>query len=258
MRGTPQRMLSVPARWLLLLAVTACTAAPSGVDTGSTSTLGTDPDEVTATVSDTDVQSSTTTTEPVLEFSESAVVKVMGEYAFSPDGPHPTGTVEFMEWLAFCESAFGFEKEVVAQPGQMPYLYGQVTPSQQELNFRVATACEQMAVAAGHFFAIAPTEEFGRRVFAAYVTVHECMMEHGYPVTDPPSEETFVAQWMAGGQQWHPYEASPFGGTLAVPPPDIEGGISSQASAQLELQATCPADWGTVLRGFNPSHSGDS
>ena len=193
-----------------------------------------------------------------MEFSEAAVVAVLDQYAFPPDGPFPTGTVEFMEWLAFCEAAFGFEKQVITQPGQIPYLYGQVTPGQQELNFKVASACEQMAIDAGHFFPIAHTEEFGRRVFAAYVTVHECMVEHGYPVTDPPSEETFVAQWVAGGQRWHPYDATPFGGSLAVPPPDIEGGISAQASAQLELQATCPADWATVLGDFTPEGVGDS
>lgn len=122
----------------------------------------------------------------------------------------------------------------------------------------MATACEQEAIDVGRFFPIAPTQEFGRRVFAAFVTVHECMVEHGYPVTDPPSEETFVAQWVAGGQRWHPYDATHFGGSLAVPPPDIEGGISAQASAQLELQATCPADWATVLRDFKPGGVGDS
>lgn len=237
-------------RLLPLLVLVACTAAPSGE--GSTLPSETGSDGATRTVSTVEVQSSTSTTEPSSELSEEeAVVEVMDGYAFPPDGPHPSGSVEFMEWLAFCEGAFGFEMEVVAEPGQDPYLYGQVTPGQDALHSRVRDTCRTTAVEAGHFFRIPHTEESGRRVYAGFMAVHECMVSHGFPVTDPPSEETFVADWVDGGRHWHPYDATPFGGSLSVFP-DAEGDPPSQVSAQLEIQATCPADWATVLGDFTP------
>jgi hypothetical protein len=225
--------------------VAACGASPDSSDTtlpgsAATSTL------VEAGPSTTDAPHETQSTGPGLEFSEGAVVEVMDRYAFPADRVHPAGSVEWVEWLAFCNAAFGFNFDVIREPGQEPSLYGQVPLAQQDLQLRVSRACQESAVERGHFFRIARTDDLGRRVHAGFLDVHACMVSNGFPVTEPPSEETFLADWTDGGEHWHPYEATPFGGSLSVSP-DAEGDIPAQVSAQMEIQATCPADWGSIL-----------
>lgn len=186
------------------------------------------------------------TTASGIEFSDEAVFEVMDGYAFSADAVYPTGTVQWIEWLAFCNAAFGFSFEVISEPGQDPYLYGQVPLAQQDLQQRVSGACREAALDQGYFFPIAHTEEFGRRVYIGFLEVHTCMVSNGFPVTEPPSEETFLADWTDGGRHWHPYDATPFGSSLSVSP-DAEGNPPENVSAQLAIQATCPADWGSIL-----------
>lgn len=232
-----------------VLVVSCVTQPEAGAPDEAGSTTVVD-EETSSTTTSTTEPSSSPTTGPSTTLTEEGIRQqtdeLLGQYAFPPDGPHPTGSVEFMEWLAFCEGAFGFEMEVVAEPGQDPYLYGQVMPDQDELHSRVRSACRTAAVDAGFFFPLARTEEFGQRVYAGFMAVHQCMVSQGFPVTDPPSEETFVADWVTGRGYWHPYDATPFGGSLSVSP-DAEGDPPSQVSAQLEIQETCPADWATVL-----------
>jgi hypothetical protein len=44
------------------------------------------------------------------------------------------------------------------------------------------------------------------RVYDAFLKVRECILGLGYQDADPPSKETFVEQFMAGGDTWHPYD----------------------------------------------------
>jgi hypothetical protein len=224
--------------------VAACGASTDSSDAtlpGSTTTS-----TLEADTSITEAREEAPSTEPGLEFSEVAVAEVMDQYAFRTDRVHPAGSVEWVEWLAFCNAAFGFKFDVIREPGQDPFLSGQVPLAQQDLQLRVSRACQEAALDRGYFFPIALTEEFGRRVYAGYLEVHACMVSNGFPVTEPPSEETFLAQWTDGGEHWHPYGATPFGGSLSVSP-DAEGDPPANVSAQLEIQATCPADWGSIL-----------
>lgn len=228
-----------------LALVAACAASTDSSDTtlaGSTST-STLVEPVTST---TQAPQETPSTEQGLELSEGAVTEVMDQYAFPADAVYPTGTVQWIEWLAFCNAAFGFSFEVISEPGQDPHLYGQVPLAQQDLQLRVSRACQEAALDQGYFFPIALTEEFGRRVYAGFLEVHACMVSNGFPVPEPPSEETFLSDWTDGGRHWHPYDATPFGSSLSVSP-DAEGNPPETVSAQLEIQATCPADWGSIL-----------
>jgi len=76
--------------------------------------------------------------------------------------------------------------------------------------------------------------------------VHQCLVDHGYLVDDPPSEEAVAAQWVDGGDpdDWHPYSVTPAGGPLTV----IPGGEPSETSRrEIEIQATFSADGSAVL-----------
>lgn len=160
-----------------------------------------------------------------------------------------------MEWLASCLGHFGFEVDVIAEPGQDPFVYGSAG-GQQERYVQVQGACLEGAIAAGHFSPLPQTEDEIRSLYQAYLKVQACLLEHDFPAVEPPSEDTFVSAYLNAdpADDWHPYAATPFGSSLSVapgtestpPPPDLE--------EQLHIQETCPADLGTILRdGFADS-----
>lgn len=237
---SPVRVL-LPVAVALSLGIAACDASEGAEADGPAPSGTTQVTSPGVTVVDADPASSAT------EFSADQVEEVYAGYAFPPGGPFPIGSIEYMEWLAVCENSFGFEFEVVAEPGQDPYLYGPVPSSRDELHSKVRAGCREFVIERGLVFPIEHTAEFGRRVYMGYLKVFDCMVANDFPVNDPPSEETFVSTWMSGGQGWHPYEATPFGGSLSVAP-DV-GGAEDRVSTQLLIQETCPADWGTLLGG---------
>lgn len=184
--------------------------------------------------------------EIVDEVSTELIAEVYASYAFPPGGPFPVGSIEWIEWLAECENSFGFDFEVVSQPGQDPTLFGQVPPSRDAFHSEVRKACRAYVADRGDVFELEQTPEFAERVYAGYLRVYECMLANGFPVEEPPSRQTFVSQWVAGGAgSWHPYSATPFGGSLSTSPDAGTG--DERVSEQLRIQETCPADWGTVF-----------
>ena len=186
------------------------------------------------------------TSETTDEVSNELIAEVYASYAFPPGGPFPVGSIEWIEWLAECENSFGFDFEVVSQPGQDPTLFGQVPPSRDTFHSEVRRACRAFVAEQGDVFELEQTPEFAERVYAGYLKVHECMLANGFPVDEPPSQQTFVSQWVAGGAgSWHPYSATPFGGSLSTSPDAGTG--DERVSEQLHIQETCPADWGTVF-----------
>lgn len=229
----------LPLTVALSLGITACDT-PEGAEADAPAPSTTN--QVTSSsVADADAPS------PATEFSAEQVEDVFDGYAFPPGGPFPIGSIEYMEWLAVCENSFGFEFEVVAEPGQDPHLYGPVPSSRDALHSQVRAGCSEFVIERGLVLPIEYTAEFGRRVYSGYLAVYDCMVANDFPVNDPPSEETFVSTWMSGGRGWHPYDATPFGGSLSVSPD--AGGLEERASTQLLIQETCPADWGTLLGG---------
>ena len=239
-RGTRQwRQISVGLAALVVL-VSACAPAPVGtVATDTPSSISTKPADLPVT------DTSKIGDETVLlaeDELEQAVAQLMLQYSF-PVPPPPAGTIEWFEWGQWCMAKFGFEVQIIGGNDQDPTFYAE-NITQPEQHNAVQNACLWSAVDAGHFVAPPSSEEEVRRLYGAYVKVQQCLIEHGLPTVPAPSEETFVDSWFRGtGEIWHPY----VGGSLSVSP-DAEGDLPSEVSDQLELQETCPADWGSILR----------
>lgn len=243
--GESSAWVWLPAAVALLLGIVAC-GGPEGPGVEAAASVTTTTQATSSSVV-VDPDPDSDPVSPPTEFSADQVEDVFAGYAFPPGGPFPIGSIEFMEWLAVCENSFGFEFEVVAEPGQDPYLYGPVPASRDALHSQVRAGCREFVIERGLVFPIEHTAEFGRRVYSGYLAVYDCMLANDFPVNDPPSEETFVSTWMSGGRGWHPYDATPFGGSLSVAPD--AGGAEDRVSTQLVIQETCPADWGTLLGG---------
>ena len=62
--------------------------------------------------------------------------------------------------------------------------------------------------------------------------VHECLLEHGYPETEPPSRDAFV-----DGTDWNVYGATPEGGIAVYLNDD---NLTPDQELQEEIQRTCP------------------
>ena len=57
-----------------------------------------------------------------------------------------------------------------------------------------------------HFFDPMTAEDY-RRIYPLEVASHQCLLDHGYESTDPPSEQQFIDDWLAGSPDSEPYEA---------------------------------------------------
>ena len=89
------------------------------------------------------------TSETTDEVSNELIVEAYASYAFPPGGPFPVGSIEWIEWLAECENSFGFDFEVVSQPGQDPTLFGQVPPSRDTFHSEVRKGLPSVCRRAG-------------------------------------------------------------------------------------------------------------
>jgi hypothetical protein len=234
-----------PALLTALIPLVACAANPIVPPATSPSAeRGAPP--VTHEMASTPTSAASASTGQSREFTVDAINALMGNYAFPPDGPHPAGSTEFMEWLAACEAEFGFKFEVISEAGQDPYLYGPVSSAQQQLESEVRAGCMEAVINAGIFFPITTSAADASRVYAGYMRVQQCLIDNRYPTADAPSEEAFVAQWTGNpGQAWHPYDATPAGGSVTVAPG--AGPLEERLILQLEIQETCPADWESIF-----------
>jgi hypothetical protein len=143
----------------------------------------------------------------------------LGEYADLVLGSAmvPPGSPEHVAYLVRCIESSGFDVE--ATDGGISGNLGA-----QESQFReVMAACEQAAVDIGLVKAVEPPDAraLGAQ-YDAFQLTYDCMLEHDYPVGDPPSRDAYVE---AGGQNWHPYDVA---------------GQSPTSMDQIETD--CPAD----------------
>ena len=178
---------------------------------------------------------------------DARVRELVEDYTF-PEPPPPAGGLEFFEWGKWCMGQLGFAVEVLNEPGQDPTLFA-ANITQPRQHDGAQRACLHIVVDRGLFVPLPSTEDEIRRLYRAYLIVQECLRDHGYPTVDPPSEDVFVDTWFNGDprDRWHPYAATPFGGSLSVVP-GAEGNAPPEVSAQLRMQTACPADLGTILR----------
>jgi hypothetical protein len=107
----------------------------------------------------------------------------------------PTDEASF---LLTCLAEFGFSGEVDPAGGY----WGVVPPDQMELFLHVAGPChEAYATVAG--IEMGPFDvETLTEWYWAYVGTYECLLEHGYPTSPPPSLDEYIE---SGGEVWHPY-----------------------------------------------------
>jgi hypothetical protein len=230
------------------VALYACSTGVKSTDVTDTSST-----DVSQPALDTGIPGSsgmTTTSNEQTQTVREEVAVLIATYPFS-EPPPPAGSVEFMEWGVACLRHFGFDVEVVAEPGQDPFIYGSAG-GQQARYIQVQDACLEGAMEAGHFTPLPQTEDEIRSLYRAYLKVQACLIGHDLPTVEPPSEDSFVAAYLNAdpSDDWHPYAATPFGSSLSITP-DSQGPPPADLEQQLHIQKTCPADWGTILRaGF--------
>lgn len=141
----------------------------------------------------------------------------LGEYADVAlgDGLVPFGSVEYNHWVGSCIEAAGFGVEI-HDDGYM------VRQGEQEDAANEAVAqCRQAAVDSGLIAERQPpdADDFSAW-YDAYQLTYDCLKDHGYPVSTPPSRDAYID---SEGVNWHPYEQ--------IDPSEI---------AQIESQ--CPQD----------------
>lgn len=112
----------------------------------------------------------------------------------------PHGSPEHLQFLASCIESAGFKVEVVdgsisARP-----------PPEQAAHYDDAQSqCEEAAISSGLVSEIDdPSDEELAAWYEARLLTHQCLVEKGYPISPPPSEDSYVE---AGGRNWHPYDA---------------------------------------------------
>ncbi len=88
------------------------------------------------------------------------------------------------------------------------------------------------------------TDEQLRLWYRAFMLTYECLLEHGYPVNPPPSEEEYVE---SKGTSWHPYDAIPYAGLVAAPGVEPDPETAAEIEAARTLEQTCPQDLSVLI-----------
>jgi len=84
------------------------------------------------------------------------------------------------------------------------------------------------------------SEAGNRLLYEIQMEIHSCLVEHGYPTVDPPTEQAFIEE---GATLWHPFDAM-IGSELTVHPdadPGPSGSVPPMVTLQLEAQDQCGA-----------------
>lgn len=120
------------------------------------------------------------------------------EFVLGDRGMVPPGSVEHLEYMATCIESAGFDVEIEA--GGIG-----VRPGAQESSYRDAFAqCEAAAVDSGLVSAQEPPDDRALAAwYDAFMLTYNCMVEHGYLASAPPSKDSYVE---SDGRNWHPYD----------------------------------------------------
>ena len=114
-------------------------------------------------------------------------------------GVVPYGSVEHVDYVVACVEAAGFA--VVRVDGGIEVRPG---PQQESLYRQVLASCEQAAIDSGLVGPPLPPDDVELAAwYEGFMWTHECMVEAGYPVSSPPSQDAYVE---ADGRNWHPYD----------------------------------------------------
>lgn len=234
------------ALWVigLLLAVTACNSPDSQQPDVSLSTRTTSATVPTSSTSPSTPASGGSTTSAGGGVEVPEVETIVMEMA-PPGDAVVLGTIEYFEWVAECARRAGESVSVSDSPPTL-------STKRNSRTIAVLDACHAAAEEQPWFvpYPFDGSEEANRLEYRLYLEVHECLLVHGYPTVEPPSEETYVAE---GSSVWHPFDAMPFR-QLSVgdeaPPPG--------SSDQLEAQRRCAGDLATLYQEHVIDTDGDA
>lgn len=143
----------------------------------------------------------------------------------------PSGMTEAAQILATCTEQFGFpiyEPERAQQAGQFFYKVGE----QRERFQAVQEACRAAMFDLGVI--VPPSPEANEQLYAAYLSVQQCLRDGGFPTVTPPSREAFVEN----PEIWSPWEAMIERGARVLPSPEIVN--SDRYAEYFEALEVCP------------------
>ena len=164
---------------------------------------------------------------------------IANSYSAPEDPPYDYRSLERVEWLLFCTTAFGFESTIVTVPGAAPTFFLPHLPrEQQERWVEVNEMCDKEAVEQGWFTGIPSSPDELREEYRHLVAVNECLTELGYG-TEPPSEARYLEE-----RVWDIYANTPMGWQLFLAPWAMAD-APAIVRQQLEVQGACPV-WGST------------
>lgn len=133
--------------------------------------------------------------------SDSGLRNRLGPYAefvLGESGMVPYGSSEHLGYLVTCVESAGFDVEI-SDGGLL------AKPGSQESHYRTAlAACEEAAIASGLVRPLEPPDEAELSAwYDAFMLSYECLVREGYPVSEPPSRDSYIE---SDGRNWHPYD----------------------------------------------------
>jgi hypothetical protein len=164
---------------------------------------------------------------------------IANSYSAPEDPPYDYRSLERVEWLSFCTTAFGFESTIVTVPGAAPtFFLPDVPAAQQERWVEVNEMCTAEGIERGWFTGLPSSPDDLREEYRHLVAVNECLTELGYG-TEPPSEARYLEERM-----WDIYANTPMGWQLVLAPWALAD-APAIVRQQLEVQGACPV-WETT------------
>ncbi|NOY56085.1 MAG: hypothetical protein GXP34_08870, partial [Actinobacteria bacterium] len=109
----------------------------------------------------------------------------------------PYGSEEHIGYLASCIESAGFT--VTLDPSGQGFAVA--TGVQMDQYNQVRAACGQVAIDSGLVAALAPaTHEFRAAEYQARLVQYQCLIDHGFQPSEPPSEQAFLEE-----ANWDPF-----------------------------------------------------
>lgn len=147
------------------------------------------------------------------------------------DEPVTARHLEQAEAVAECAADEGVFVEVANGGG----VQWKAPDGQEEIYRKVVRQCnDKVAERFGITTGEEPTRQDMEEWYKALLWTYECMKDHGYHTSEPPSVDVYVD---SGGAVWHPYTAIMTGDGGAMGP-----GIAFNDENFRELENTCPQD----------------
>lgn len=214
-----------------LVVLVGCTTGTTGAPSGDGATDATAPVAATSATATTALEATTTTlllgADPVL-----------GIVPPEPtDYPFVEYSYRYAEYKARCAAAAGFEYELIG--GATPHLsyFGHVSPRRVEVTDRCGEIARERGWVIPNPFD--GSAEANAILYDIYVEIHDCMVDRGYPTTDPPSRDAFIEE---GDSLWTPWEEM-WGSVFYAPDPGSDLGPSGTMPPldrlQYEAQEAC-------------------